>query len=987
MFNFHNARLKSILIICITLLVLTCLRLAWVAYHATPDSPLAKEGVLDLRNTELTDDYSISLDGEWEFSPELELNSSDTEIISVPTRESQKVHDQFGTYRLRILLNPDQKQTYGIQVPLANTASKVFVNGDLIAQAGEVAETSHQHQGQYQSYSAFFTTDQSEIELVMQVSNFDTPEQASIEKSIKFGSDTSIIHEQQSNKTLTMMIIIVLLLYALHMILIYLFIYRKKVLLFFTAGFLFTALDELINYNKSVLTWLHLDYDWSIKITQFVYLVSAFFFVRLMRSLLTEYKKARVFHWLNILYGLCALYIFILPIRFIFFAETFFSLLYLGSFVTVIILALKLYVQKQKESFFLALTALSTTSGIIWVIIKNVSSYEIPFYPFDYLFAFLGFSLYWMKRFQQMNEESKVLVHQLKQADKQKDDFLINSSQQLWGPLNEMITIAHTIHDRTKGSIPLEDKNDLKLLIDIGRSMSFVLNDLLDFTRLKEQTIQIDLKSTNIHAALFGVFDILSFITNGKNIQLISTIPDTFPHVRADEQRLIQILFNLLHYTIKHTNEGSIVVKANCNDHTATIQIESAGLSINTERKMIKHSEELSLRVCEQLIELHGGSLHNQDSSFIFTLPIAEEQTQQSEIREMDLNKEINEDNHLQLQEKTTDGHCFMILAIDDDSVTLKVIRAIFPAEKYEVVTVTTSKEALDLLNVIDWDLIILDAMMPKTSGYELMRLIREQYSALELPILLLTARNYPEHVYTGFALGTNDYVTKPINSLELKVRSKALIDLKHAISERLRMEAAWLQAQIQPHFLFNTLNTIASLSTIDSSRMVHLLNEFGHYLHKSFDVKNLERIVPIEHELELVRSYLYIEKERFGNRLQVIWETDATLTLEIPPLSIQPLVENAVQHGILKKAQGGTVWIRITDHPTLTKIAVIDDGVGMQEERWKQVLDERIPQRKEVGLININKRLKRLYGEGLQIKSSPDEGTEITFNIPKFIE
>ncbi len=987
MFNFHNARLKSVLIICVTLLMLTCFRLAWVAYHATPDSPLAKEGVLDLRNMELTDDYSIPLDGEWEFSPGLGLHSSDTEIVSVPTRGSQEIHDQFGTYRLRILLNQDQKQTYGIQVPLANTASKLFINGDLIDQAGEVAETNRQHQGQYHSYSAFFTTDQNEIELVMQVSNFDTPKKASIEKSIKFGSDTSIIHEQQSNKTLTMMIIIVLLLYALHALLIYLFIYQKKVLLFFTVGFLFTALDEFINYNKSVLTWFHLDYDWSIKVTQFVYLVSAFFFVQLMRSLLTEYRKARVFHWLNMLYGLCALYIFTLPIRFIFSAEIFFSLLYLGSFMTVIILALKLYVQKQEESFFLALTALSTTSGIIWVIIKSVSSYEIPFYPFDYLFAFLGFSLFWLKRFQQMNQESKVLVHQLKQADKQKDDFLINSSQQLWNPLNEMITIAQTIHDRNKEEIPLEDKNDLKLLIDIGRSMSFVLNDLLDFTRLKEQTIQIDPKSTNIHAALFGVFDILRFITDGKNIQLISTIPDGFPHVRADEQRLIQILFNLLHYTIKCTNEGSIVVKADCNEHTATIQIESAGLSINAERKMSKHSEELGLRVCEQLIELHGGSLHTQYSSFIFTLPIAKEQAQLVETQKIDLNKEVTVTDLSQLQEKTADRHCFMILAIDDDPVTLKVIRTIFPAEKYEVVTVTTSKEALDLLNVIDWDLIILDAMMPKISGYELMRLIREQYSALELPILLLTARNYPEHVYTGFALGTNDYVTKPINSLELKVRSKALIDLKHAISERLRMEAAWLQAQIQPHFLFNTLNTIASLSTIDSSRMVHLLNEFGHYLHKSFDVRNLERVVPIEHELELVRSYLYIEKERFGNRLQVIWETDTTLTLEIPPLSIQPLVENAVQHGVLKKAHGGTVWIRITDHPTFTTIAVIDDGVGIEEEKRKQLLDERILQRKEVGLININKRLKRIYGQGLQIKSSLTEGTEITFNVPKVIE
>ncbi|WP_203363587.1 ATP-binding protein [Bacillus sp. REN10] len=961
---------------------------------------------MDLRNTKLTDDSSISLDGEWIFYPTTLENplpekqhAPDTKIISVPSKGGTEIHHSFGTYKLRILLNPDQKQMYGIRVPLVNTASKLFINGRPIAQAGEVAKTSGQHKGQYSSYTAFFATNQSEIELVMQVSNFDTPEKASIKKSIKFGSAASIIDEQQSIKTTTMMIIAILLLYSLYTILIYFFIYPKKIILFFTVGFLFTALDEFINYNKSILEWLHFDYDWSIKIIQLVYLVSAFFLVQLIRSLLMEYNKARVFRWFNILYGLAALYIFILPIPFIFFAESLFSVLYLGSFLTVIVLALKLYIQKKEESFFLALTALSTTSGVIWVIIKSVSSYEIPFYPFDYLFAFLGFSLFWIKRFQQLTIESKQLVTQLQQADKLKDEFLANSSQQLWSPLNEMITIAQTVHDRNKGSMPTEDKNDLKFLIDIGRSMSFMLNDLLDFTRLKERAIHIHPTSTNIQAALAGVFDILRFLTEAKKVQLLSTIPASFPNVLADEKRLIQILFNLLHYTIKCTSEGAIVVHAECKDSTAIIQIRSPGLTINEEilndSVLMEHRKELGLKVCKQLIELHGGSLRvhtmpDQEPFFLFTLPIAEEQMQQTAKTEMHSNGEGNvrrdHPEPFQLQEKTADERRFTILAIDDDPIHLKVIHSIFPSEKYEVVTVTNSKDALNLLHVVDWDLIILDAMMPDMSGYEFVRLIREKYSMLELPILLLTARSYPEDVYTGFALGANDYVTKPINSLELKIRSQALIDLKHSISERLRMEAAWLQAQIQPHFLFNTLNTIASLSTIDTSRMVHLLNKFGHYLRKSFDVKNLQRVVPVEHELELVRSYLYIEKERFGDRLQIIWEIDEKLKLDIPPLSIQPLVENAIHHGVLQKAKGGTICIRITDHPTFTTITIIDDGVGMNEEKLEQVLNEKVPKRKEVGLININKRLKRIYGQGLQIKSSPTEGTEITFTIPKLI-
>ena len=175
---------------------------------------------------------------------------------------------------------------------------------------------------------------------------------------------------------------------------------------------------------------------------------------------------------------------------------------------------------------------------------------------------------------------------------------------------------------------------------------------------------------------------------------------------------------------------------------------------------------------------------------------------------------------------------------MDDDPINLQVLSTILPAEQYELETVTSGKAALARLNTKEWDLIITDVMMPHMSGYELTRSIREKYSISELPILLITARSQPEDIYTGFLAGANDYVTKPVDALELNVRVQCLTDLKDSISERLRMEAAWLQAQIQPHFLFNTINTIISLSEIDIDRMAILLDEFGYYLGKVLILK-----------------------------------------------------------------------------------------------------------------------------------------------------
>lgn len=324
------------------------------------------------------------------------------------------------------------------------------------------------------------------------------------------------------------------------------------------------------------------------------------------------------------------------------------------------------------------------------------------------------------------------------------------------------------------------------------------------------------------------------------------------------------------------------------------------------------------------------------------------------------------------------------ILAVDDDPTNLNILNLILTPSHYDITFVTNAGEALTLLDSQEWSLIITDAAMPQRSGYELTKQIRQKFSLSELPILLLATHNNPEDMYEGYMAGASDYLIKPINSLELKTRVHALINVQRSINERLRLEAAWLQAQIQPHFLFNTLNTIASLSGVDMNRMIALLEEFGNYLQASFHNVNLQRVVPLQHELQLLRSYLYIEQERFGERLKVIWQVPEHLRLELPPLSIQPLVENAIKHGILVRSSGGSITINIKEFPQLVEIKIIDDGVGMTEEKVQNLLQGDNKLEQGIGLLNTDRRLKQLYGQGLKIQSVLDHGTTISFIIPK---
>lgn len=330
-----------------------------------------------------------------------------------------------------------------------------------------------------------------------------------------------------------------------------------------------------------------------------------------------------------------------------------------------------------------------------------------------------------------------------------------------------------------------------------------------------------------------------------------------------------------------------------------------------------------------------------------------------------------------------TDADIIRVLAVDDDSVNLKVLQNILSDGTYQMVTATSAREALDKLNHDRFDLIIADVMMPGMSGYEMTRLVRERFTMYELPIILLTARSEREDVYAGFLAGANDYVTKPVDAMELKYRALSLSSMKRAVNDRLRMEGAYLQAQIHPHFLFNTLNSIMSLSDFDTAKMRELSDAFTTYLRISFDFLNAGKLVTLSQELELVENYIYIQQQRFEERLHVEWKVDANLEMLMPPLTIQPLVENAVRHGVLSRAKGGTLRIHIETRADAVHFNIVDTGIGMDEAQVSMLLNPNGYKNQGIGLLNTDRRLTQLYGRGLQIQSIPGLGTTVSFIIP----
>jgi len=215
----------------------------------------------------------------------------------------------------------------------------------------------------------------------------------------------------------------------------------------------------------------------------------------------------------------------------------------------------------------------------------------------------------------------------------------------------------------------------------------------------------------------------------------------------------------------------------------------------------------------------------------------------------------------------------------------------------------------------------------------------------------------------------------------ELLVKTE---EVHQAAEQVLRSDIAFLQAQIKPHFLYNAINTISAFSLDDSQMARDLLAKLSQYLRGSFDFKNRDRLVTLRKELELVEAYLFIEKARFGDRLWVIYDIDESVDCLLPPIIIQPLVENAVLHGLSGRKKGGTVAISIFNEKKFIVISVEDDGVGIDDALYAKLFENSAEGNGGVALKNIHRRLNRIYGHGLEIERKATGGTRATIRITK---
>ena len=211
----------------------------------------------------------------------------------------------------------------------------------------------------------------------------------------------------------------------------------------------------------------------------------------------------------------------------------------------------------------------------------------------------------------------------------------------------------------------------------------------------------------------------------------------------------------------------------------------------------------------------------------------------------------------------------------------------------------------------------------------------------------------------------------------ETREHHKELLHYQEMQNEMLQMRVSIMVSQIQPHFLYNSLTSIAQLCEKNPAKAKKATIEFSEYLRRNMNSLKEQAPVPFESELKHLETYLSLEKMRFGDELNVEYDIETTDFL-IPSLTVQPLVENAVKHGVGMKEDGGTVTIATKEFDDRYEVIVSDDGVGFDTS--KKPNDGRT----HVGMENVRNRLKTMCNAVLNIESAVGKGTVATITIPK---
>ncbi|MGQ8874738.1 ATP-binding protein [Paenibacillus sp. TSA_86.1] len=807
--------------------------------HATAVSQ-AEQGYMDLTHWDTEQEGIIRLDGEWAFrwgsfeKPNSDgtnpnggsENQTTTEcvgcnagFISVPglwNAHSGQLQDfsseGYATYRLSIQ-TADLDGIYGLYIKSIHSSYRLYINGELLSTVGTPGVSADTTVARYGNPLLLFHYEGTTLEVVIQVANY-AFQTGGIDKSILFGTEKQMVALWQQGLARNLFLFGSIFTIAIYHLVLYALRRDNKSPLYFSLFCFMMAIRTLfVNERFILILYPEMSYEWFAKVSYLTAYLSLPFLVQYFYSLYPAYFAGRIIRLVNRTCLLLSSLIFLTPVKIYHHTLLFFQTFILLVLIYVLISLVVATIRREQGTVLLLIAFVNLFVFAANDILYNQNLSELgTLLPYG-MFVFILLQSFLLSiNFSNAFTRIRQLSDRLMVLDRSKDEFLHNTSHELKTPLQGIIGLTESLAEGSAGPLPPAAIQQLRLIQTSGQRLSHLVHDLLDFTSLKNKDIVLQPKALNIREAGALVIKLLNPLAEGKTIRFINEISPHY-YVHADENRVIQMLSNLIGNALKFTESGSIKLDAGMKGNRLCVSVSDTGIGIQAgwKESIFEAFEQgdgsitrkyggtgIGLSITKHLVELHGGqiwveSTEGEGSTFCFTLPIHRQayipKTQSS--REVFASKEPSMAHRepfsvLAEHKEIAGSHSVMprldtsqnvhstgtrILVVDDEPVILQILHHHLSAAGHEVIQAENGQQALDLLvDGCEPDLIITDLMMPYMSGYELCRMIRRHVDE-HLPLLILTARNQPSDIERGFDAGATDYLIKPVTRTELLSR------------------------------------------------------------------------------------------------------------------------------------------------------------------------------------------------------------------------
>lgn len=780
----------------------------------------AQKGIIDCSGIDFTRAGVVKLDGEWEFYWNRLLGPGDFITDNPPVPDGYYPVPLFwtkykglglpargnATYRLRIKTG-DCQRPLSIMTPEIFSEYMLWINGMVIDRHGSFAEGRVRFL-KPNVYS--FPCHGDIVEILLQIKNY-SHGNAGIGQSFFLGTPEEIGKTHNNSVIIDMILIAICIFAGCYHLVLFSFRRKEKELLYFGLFSIIIAVRTLFTGTTYIMQLFpDMPFEVGSRLATVTIPLSVITFFVFVYYFLRPLVNRIIF---KVLMAIHIAYLFIIPFATTYFYSSLFAWYLIAVGLTglyAVFVSVVAVVKKHRYAWiFLGGYA------FVFIGIANDSLHYMQVINTGYQMA-LWFSAFivahsFMLAIKFANEHRMVeqLSKQLQAIDKLKDEFLANTSHELRTPLNGIIGIGESLIDGISGELPEKALQNLKVIVSSGKRLSSLINDILDFSRLRNNDIMIQEKQIDLKQLVAIVMTVVKATMSGKNIKIINDVSQDFPYVLGDEDRLQQILYNLIGNAFKFTSEGHVKVTASDKGEFAEICVEDTGIGIDPGMKedIFKSFEQgdgsisreyggtgLGLSITKQLIELHGGTIRvesepNRGSRFIFTLKKATETgSVYPELKSDEISNLYDiPDNEIILAaannekiDQNIPGE--RILVVDDDWVNIQILLNYLSGRHYIIDYAVNGIDAIEKVNQHTYDIILLDIMMPKMSGFDVCRALRKKFTSYELPILILTAKNQTNDIVAAFNLGANDYLVKPFDKSELLARIETHLSLKMAV-------------------------------------------------------------------------------------------------------------------------------------------------------------------------------------------------------------